>query len=390
MKKIIIVNNNMKVGGVQKSLCNLLWEIDGQYDVTLCLFREIGAYMDCLPPSVKVVEACGVFRYFGIAQSECRGIDNLKRGILVILSRMLGREKILSNVKCHQPVLESSYDVAISYLHNGRARSFYGGVQDYVLNCVNANKKIAFLHGDYRNCGSNNEQNNRQLEKFDRIAACSEGCRRALLSVMPHLQEQSVTVQNFHRYDEICAMAQADAVMYDEKVDTHILMVSRLSHEKGIDRAIRAVAYAKARGLRVHLHLVGDGGERERLEGVSEELDVLDWILFHGEQSNPYRYMKSADLLLMTSYHEAAPMVVDEARALGLPVLTTETTSSYDMVIERQCGWVCENDQEALNRMLFTVLKDRELLHRKKKELQGCKIDNSYAMEQFSRLMRGA
>ena len=45
MKKIIIVNNNMKVGGVQKSLCNLLWELDRlrEYDVTLALFSPVGA-----------------------------------------------------------------------------------------------------------------------------------------------------------------------------------------------------------------------------------------------------------------------------------------------------------------------------------------------------------
>ena len=45
MKKILIVNNNMKIGGVQKSLCNLLWSVADQYDITLYLFAPIGAYM---------------------------------------------------------------------------------------------------------------------------------------------------------------------------------------------------------------------------------------------------------------------------------------------------------------------------------------------------------
>ena len=37
MKKIVIVNNNMKIGGVQKSLCNLLWSLHENYDITLVL-----------------------------------------------------------------------------------------------------------------------------------------------------------------------------------------------------------------------------------------------------------------------------------------------------------------------------------------------------------------
>ena len=49
MKKIIIVNNNMKVGGIQKSLCNLLWSIHGRYDVTLLLFQAVGDYMNQIP-----------------------------------------------------------------------------------------------------------------------------------------------------------------------------------------------------------------------------------------------------------------------------------------------------------------------------------------------------
>ena len=53
MKKLLIVNNNMKVGGVQKSLLNLLWSLEGQYEVTLCLFSPQGAYLQQLPATVE-------------------------------------------------------------------------------------------------------------------------------------------------------------------------------------------------------------------------------------------------------------------------------------------------------------------------------------------------
>ena len=363
MKKIIIVNNNMKVGGVQKSLYNLLWSIEGQYDVTLCLFQKNGAYMNCLPPSVKVVEVCGPYRYLGLSQGECRGVDSLKRGTLVALSRVFGRKKILSGVKCRLAELEEVYDVAISFLHNGRPKSFYGGTQDFVLHCVKAKQKIAFLHGDYRNCGADNQDNNRQIAEFDRIAACSDGCRRALLTVLPQLKDKCMTVRNFHRFDEIYGMAADHPVTYEDPSSVHILMVSRLSHEKGIDRAIRAVACVNGKGIVAYLHLVGDGGMRESLQMLANELGISDRVVFHGEQSNPYRYMKNADLLLMTSYHEAAPMVIDEARAVGLPVLTTETTSSHEMVTEVGCGLVCENSQSALETALERVLREKDLSH---------------------------
>ena len=59
--------------------------------------------------------------------------------------------------------------------------------------------------------------------------------------------------------------ADEDTVIYNNVEFVHLLMVSRLSGEKGIDRAIRAVAHVNARGVRACLHLVGEGGEHERL-----------------------------------------------------------------------------------------------------------------------------
>ena len=124
MKKILIVNNNMKIGGVQKSLYNLLWTVAEKFDITLCLFQKTGVYTEKLPPSVKVLEVSGPFRYLGMSQGECCGRDAVKRAFLVALCRVLGREKLLKTFRCHHPELFRTYDCAISYLHNRKKNSF--------------------------------------------------------------------------------------------------------------------------------------------------------------------------------------------------------------------------------------------------------------------------
>lgn len=388
MKKIVIVNNNMKVGGVQKSLYNLLWSIDleNQYDVTLLLFSKTGEYLDKLPPRVKIVECGGWFRYLGKSQGECAANpkDALIRGFLAAISRLFGRERAIRLLLMKQSPLPGEYDCAVSYLHNGRRKSFYGGAQDYVLHCIHAKKKIAFLHGDYGKCGANHPENNRMMEKFDAIAACSDGCRQAFEDAVPHLKAKCFTVPNCHRYEEIGIMAEDEPLLYDSGV-VNAVTVARLSHEKGIDRAIEAVAAARDRGLPIALHIVGSGPMEDALRQLVKDRALEDHVVFHGEQSNPYKYMKNADLLLLTSYHEAAPMVIDEARFLGIPVLTTETTSSREMVTDRACGWVCENSQRALNETLCRILEDREALGAYK-EKQTQTSDNNKALAQFRNL----
>ena len=386
MKKILIVNNNMKVGGVQKALCNLLWEIDGKYDITLCLFSNTGEYADKLPKSVRIVEARGVYRYLGLSQSEFNGVDALFRGVCALSCRIIGRRRTLKLLNSLQPELDKRYDCAISYLHNGRSKSFYGGTQDFVLNCVEADRKVAFLHCDYRNCGANNPENNHDMETFDIIAACSDGCRDAFLSVMPQLEDRCVTVRNCHSFDQIRAMADENPIIYD-KDSLNVLIVARLSHEKGIDRAIKAASEALKNNISLKLHIVGGGAMARELSELASDLGVSDRVIFYGEQGNPYRYMKNADLLMLSSYHEAAPMVIDEARCLGLPVLTTETTSSHDMVTAMGCGFVCDNTQEALSAELIEISSDKKHLENIKNSLQGKNADNTEAIARFNSII---
>ena len=54
-KKLLIVNNNMHIGGVQRALVNLLKSIHDRYEVTLLLFHPVGELMQEVPADVKVV-----------------------------------------------------------------------------------------------------------------------------------------------------------------------------------------------------------------------------------------------------------------------------------------------------------------------------------------------
>lgn len=384
MKKIIIVNNNMKVGGVQKSLYNLLWSVSDQYDITLYLFSQTGEYINQLPPAVKIISCTSLFHYLGVSQDECSNllVDKVSRGLLAILCKVLGRPFILSIMALSQPVLPEKYDVAISYLQNGNLHSFYGGVNEFVLQKISAMKKIAFLHCDYCNCGANNAPNNKLYYAFDRIAACSDGCRRAFIKAVPELNGKCATVRNFHRQELIKKMALENPVAY-KAGRFHVVVVGRLAHEKAIDRAIKAAAYGIEKQLPISLHIIGDGNMMKSLKELVASLKIQDVVHFHGEQHNPYRFMTNADLLLVTSYHEAAPMVIDEARIIGLPVLTVETTSSKEMVLERHCGWVCENSQEGINKRLAEILNHASFLEQMKTSLKDDVIDNIEAFKQF-------
>ena len=387
--KILIVNNNMKVGGVQKSLCNLLWELErqGEHDVTLLLFSPVGDYMSMLPPGIKCITTKSLFRYLGVSQGEMRGLDKLKRGILAAICRIFGRTAAIRIMRLSQKGLPQEYDCAIAFLHNGRQKTFFGGVQDFVLHCVKAKRKITFLHDDYYKCGGNHRINNRTMAQFDAIAACSDGCRGVFTDAVPHLAGKSVTVRNCNDVAAIRALAAEDAVIYDNAY-VNIVCAARFSPRKGMDRAILAMAEMLKNEIPVRLHILGSGVQEAYLKSLVSQLGLEKSIFFLGEQANPYRHMKNADLFLLTSYHEAAPMVIDEAYILGVPVLTTRTNSSDEMVTARDCGWVCENNQLDLNRLLLEVLQDAALLQNMKEKLKRSNANNDLALRQFAAVLK--
>ena len=80
INRIIIVNNNLHIGGVQKALVNLLWNIREKYDITLLLFHPEGAYMSQLHPEVKVITPDSGYRYLGMPGSDAKTLkDKLGR-----------------------------------------------------------------------------------------------------------------------------------------------------------------------------------------------------------------------------------------------------------------------------------------------------------------------
>ena len=388
-KRIVIVNNNLEIGGVQKALISLVKEIAEVYDITLLLFSDTGVYSNEIPQNVKVIKCNSLYKYLGISQSQCTSKkDYLIRGFLAFLTKLFGRDFVVRLISFSQKRLPNKYDCAISFLHNGGKKSFYGGCNEFVLNKINSDLKIGFLHCDYSSCGANYKSNNKNYFKFDKIAACSEGCRNAFLNCLPELSYKTFAVHNCHNFELIKEKSAEEDIVFDEKY-VNIVSVARLSKEKGINRGIIAVGEAITSGLNVKYHIVGDGIELQSLKNLCKELQIEKNVIFYGNQTNPYKYMINADILLLPSFHEAAPLVIDEARSLGVPVLTTETTSSEDMVEKNCCGWVCENSQQALSQKLVELVINQNILNAKKEEMQNLKVTNEKALKEFCVLLEG-
>lgn len=385
MKKILIVNNNMHIGGVQKALVSLLWNIRDQYDITLLLFYEGGEYRKEIPPEVRVITPKSAYRYLGMTKYDCLSIfQKCGRSLYAGITRVFGRKFAISLMALGQKKL-SGYDVAISYLHNGGEKVFYGGCNDFVLRHVSAEKKITFLHCDCTLCGADTPENAKQYEQFDIIAACSRGCGDKFLQVHPQMAGKVRIVTNCHRLDDILKKAESAPETLSEQVN--VVTVARLGKEKGVERALRAIAALGEDKNKLHYYVVGDGICKLLLQQIIQEEKLESTVTLCGMLENPYGYIRAADLLLIPSYSEAAPLVIGEAASLGTPILSTETSSAREMIEKTGFGWVCENSEEGLRNALQMLLTEPERLQETKNRLINTAVHNETAISQFTEIL---
>lgn len=357
-KNIIIINNNMKIGGVQKSLLNLVKEISKDNNVTLLLYAPVGAYMNMLPENVKTIDAGKIMSILGLSHSEAKrcGLGVISTFFRAI-TKVLGFPLVIRLMMLFSRKIKTEYDIAISYLQDSATKKFYGGCNLYTIKKVKSKKYITFIHSDYSCFGGNTKHNINILSKFDEIALVSKSCKSIFDSMVPHLSYKSMVVYNQIDENGVLALANDTPVVYN-KTKIQLISVSRITHEKGLERLVQAFnKVERCYSDKLELHIVGDGKMFDEINNLVMQLKLNDKIFFHGEQYNPYRYMKNADILVISSYQEAAPMVIGEAYALGLKVLSTKTSSAEEM-IDKDHGWVCENSEEGLTSALCDIAKE--------------------------------
>lgn len=131
-----------------------------------------------------------------------------------------------------------------------------------------------------------------------------------------------------------------------------LVFVGRLSPEKGLDVLLQAL-----RGFtkdQLSLTVVGDGGERAKLEAMADEK-----VTFVGFQKNVADFLAQAHALVLPSLREGLPLTLIEATACGLPVIASRVGGVPELITEGENGiLVTPGEVVELSEAMATLLLD--------------------------------
>lgn len=142
-----------------------------------------------------------------------------------------------------------------------------------------------------------------------------------------------VRIYNPVDVDKVRSFANSEGSPYNGP-GPHLVAVSRLSAEKGLDLLLDAMPAILQLFPDVQLTVLGEGPLLADLQDRSKKLTVAEHVHFLGFQKNPWRYVKYAHLFVLPSRFEGIPNALLEAIALETPVVATDCAGGIREVQE--------------------------------------------------------
>jgi len=144
------------------------------------------------------------------------------------------------------------------------------------------------------------------------------------------------------------------------KEKSDVIFVGRLVSHKNVDILIKSIKLIKEKNPEIKSLIIGDGPEKKRLEVLARKLNLGKNIKFLGflENNNDvYALIKSSKVFVLPSTREGFGMVVTEANACGIPVITInhEDNAAKDLIEEGKNGFVCQLDEEEIAKRIIRI-----------------------------------
>lgn len=355
MKRILIFNDSLALGGTELLLIDLLSHlVDKGCAITLLLPQPSPEYIlqDRIPSSVTV-------KYLYKANTS-RIKKKVGESIMIFTPRLFTRFKAIK---------ESDYDLVICF-----KESFYA--------CIFSKmkiKKILWIHNIlYRRkytITSFKERiavwlNKKQIKrsqnlyrKYDKVICVSDICKNVYTDIIYGEQcpkQDIVVLYNSIDFEKVILKSKEPIKNLPQAI-TKFILVARASPEKRIDRLIDATSRLKQEGYSFLTYIVGEGLDNEDMKTNLNLLNLTDTVYLLGRLDNPYPYILQSNWLLCVSERESFSLVLLEAMALKTPIITTDCGGPANIINNGEYGILVENSSDGVYNGMKAVLDDPTL-----------------------------
>ena len=386
MKRVLFVGQSLKIGGVEKALVEQLNSLDKDtYCVDLFLFSPTGGYINELSSNIHVLKSPFVLQCAALTNTEAKMHLRtfILRSLLYIISRIIGNRKLYTILFLGIKTL-GHYDKAISYFHDGMAKGLYYGCNLFVLNKVDAKSKIAWIHSDPQIINISEEVNKDIYKRFDAVVSVSYAMKRKIDEMGIFESGHSFVVYNRYDGNKILQLAKEGVVAKHDKFT--IVTVGRLEYYKGTMELLKIACRLRENGMGFVWLFIGTGCQQEEAMKFVRDNELSENVLFIGQITNPYPYIKNAELMVSGSITETFGLSILEALVLNTPVIAYKYEAIGEVVKNERNG-IIVNTYDELYKRLLDILSGEKKIDSIIERSEPLYDYNSLNKEQFDNLI---
>lgn len=312
-KKIAFLSNSLARGGAETVLSRIIPHLMDTYEIYLILIDGSKIEYECPAEIIKI----------GGAEKESR--------ILYLIDLIKAKKKL--------KMIVDEYDIecVVSLCSVPNLMNVIGRYACKKVICIHGSMDYELKNGLY---GTVKYFMSRKLfDKADGIVCVSRVLRQELISKWRIKSEKIATIEN------PCDFAEVNILSKDEMSESEelfyrshrvIVTVGRIEKEKGytylLDSFKQLLSYRKDAGLVI----VGDGSERGEIEKKINHLGIEKNVMLCGMKKNPFPYVKSAEIFVLSSITEALPNVLIEAMCCGTAIVACDCKSGPREILYQQ------------------------------------------------------
>jgi glycosyltransferase involved in cell wall biosynthesis len=160
--------------------------------------------------------------------------------------------------------------------------------------------------------------------------------------------------------------------------------VARLTEQKGIKYLIEALSILKyVYNSETRAVIVGDGPLSAKLKTLAGKYSVEDRIEWIGAVDDPIEYYKKFDIFVLPSLWEGLPLVLIEAMASGVPVISTDTSGGLDIVKDHRNGLLVPRGSGEALAIAINELNEKPALAKKIGASARAETEKKYSLKLF-------